>query len=429
MAISSEKLKAIILANEKFIVEEVKDIVGRDDLVFPARAGKVCVIYGVRRSGKSYILFDIFKQHKDTALYIDFEDERLTDFTAADFETLLDSFFELKPGLIDHRKNVVLLFDEIQNIEGWEKFVRRAVEKEKLRVFVTGSSSKIMPQEIHTALRGRSWGIEVFPFSFFEYNRAKNPNSVVNDLLYGSKKAVFKNNFSHYFQWGGFPEVIFAAGDYEKRKILKEYLDAMFFKDLVERFNVKNIVLLDTLKDKIFSSFSQKHSLTSFCKHYKDKFPFSKDSVFAYYRYFLESMLIFEAQKLSDSSYQRMRNPPKIYLVDTGLARSVTSQDSGRILENLVFLQLRRKNEHIFYFEERQECDFVVNGAGGWAAYQVTWEINQGNREREIAGLVQACRHLNLKSGVVITNDEEGDERNAGVAIKIIPMRKWVCKL
>jgi len=175
--ISKSILKDIIISNEEFITKQVKQIIKRENLSFPEKLKKAVILYGVRRSGKTYILFDLFKKHKDRSLYLDFEDERLTDFEVKDFEGLKDIFLELKPELID--KEIIFFFDEIQNIKGWERYCRRIVEREKIKVFVTGSSSRIMPLEIHTSLRGRAWSTEVTPFSFREYLHLKNilPNT------------------------------------------------------------------------------------------------------------------------------------------------------------------------------------------------------------------------------------------------------------
>jgi uncharacterized protein len=423
--VSKELLKEIIISNEEFITEQVKQITKREGISFPETLNKVVILFGVRRSGKTYILFDLFKKYKDQALYIDFEDERLSNFELKDFEVLKEVFLELKPHLID--KELVFLFDEIQNIEGWEKYCRRIVERAKIKVFVTGSSSRIMPMEIHTSLRGRAWSIEVSPFSFREYLNIKNIDIKDKNIIYGSKKSLIKKYFYEYIKWGGFPEVSLLTSDFEKKKVITEYLEAMFFKDLVERFNITNIHLLTVLMEKLFSSFSLKISLTAFYKQYKEKFPFSKDTLFSYYHYFLESMLIFETRKFAESSYKRLRNPAKIYLVDTGICKKVTSGDWGRMLENIVFWQLRKKGEEIFYFDENRECDFIVkDNQGKITPYQVTWELKEDNEEREMAGLVEACKKLGLKKGTIFTFDEEENKVLEYINIQILPVWKWL---
>ncbi len=423
--LSKETLKEIVVSNENFITKDIETIVERENIFLPPKLNKVIVFYGVRRSGKSYVLFDFFKRHKDSALYVDFEDERLTDFEVKDFQRFKEAFLELKPHLSG--KEMFLLFDEVQNVKGWERFSRRAVERENIKVFVTGSSSKMMPKEFHTSLRGRSWSIELLPFSFREYLRIKGIDLKDRSVVYGPKKPMLKKYFSEYLKWGGFPEVAFSISEFEKRKLIKEYLEAMFFKDLVERFDISNIHLLDSLREKIFSSFSLKLSLTAFYKQYKDKFPFSKDSLFLYYKHFLDSMLTFEVRKFSESPCKRLRNPAKIYLVDTGIAKRVTSADSERLLENIVFLELRRRGGEIFYFEEKRECDFIIrNDSTSLSAYQVVWELNEKNESREISGLIEACGFLGIKKGIILSFDEEEKRKIANVEIEIIPVWKWL---
>lgn len=423
--ITKELLKEIIVSNEEFILNEIKEIVERESVSFPEKLKKVMILYGVRRSGKTYVLFDLFNKNKDCSLYVDFEDERLSGFEAKDFEVLKDSFLELKPHLLG--KEIVFLFDEVQNVNGWERFCRRIVERENTKVYVSGSSSKIMPMEIHTSLRGRAWSVEITPFSFREFISLKGIDRNDKSFIFGKRKVLIKKYFSEFTKWGGFPEVLLLKSDADKRKVIREYFEAMFFKDLVERFNITNIPLLKSLTEKLFSSFSLKLSLTAFYKQYKGKFPFSKDTLFSYYNHFLESMLIFEVRKFSESSYKRLRNPAKIYLVDTGICKKVSSTDSGRILENIVFLELRKKGNEIFYFEEEGECDFIVKtGSGEFLAYQVTLELKEVNREREIKGLIEACRRINRKNGIIFTHDEEGSEVIEGINIKILPVWKWL---
>ncbi len=423
--INKNILKEIIVSNEEFILDKVKNIEIRDGVSIPKTLNKVVVFYGVRRSGKTFILFDLYKKYKDRSLYIDFEDDRLSEFKISDFEALKDAFLELKPNLIS--KEIVFLLDEVQNIKGWEKFCRRAVERENIKVCVTGSSSKIMSTDIHTELRGRAWSIEVWPFSFKEYLNFKNIDINNKTFIYGQKKTLIKKHFSDFLKWGGFPEVSILPLEFEKTKLLKDYMEAMYFRDLVERYNITNIPLLENMHDKLFSSFSLKFSLTSFYKQYKDKFPFSKDLLFRYYKYFIQSMLIFEVKKFAKSVYKRMRNPSKIYLVDTGLCKRVISNDLGRLLENIVFLELKRLDYELFYFEEKKECDFIAKDVkNNLIPIQVSFELNEGNSEREINGLIEACNWLKKKEGLILTFDEEKELLRDEIKIIILPVWKWL---
>ena len=375
--ISKNIIKELILSNRTFILESVPEIIPRAaaDVTAP---GKTVILYGIRRSGKTFILYDIFRGNRETALYLDFEDDRLAGFTAADFATVQDAFLELRPAAAER---IVYLFDEIQHVPGWERFCRRVTERENAGVYVTGSSSKLMPLEVDTAIRGRAWSVAVSPFSFSEFLRLRQglrqgqelgqelglrqASGEWQEILYGTKKIETKRLFAEYAQWGGFPETALAAAPLDKTKLLREYLRAMFFRDLVERYGMTNIPLFDALSDKLFSSFATRLSLTAFYRQYKDLFPFSKDLLFQYFHHFEESMLIFAVRKFSESSYKRSRNPVKIYPADTGLCRRVASEDAGRILENIVFIELARRGGEVFYFEEKQECDFVVKEEEG----------------------------------------------------------------
>ena len=422
--ISKNIIKEIILSNRAFILESVSGIVPRAAAEVAA-PGKTVVMHGIRRSGKTFILYDIFRRNSDAALYLDFEDDRLTGFTAADFQTVQDAFLEIRPEAVGR---IVYLFDEIQHLEGWERFCRRVTERENAAVYVTGSSSKLMPLEVDTAIRGRAWSVAVFPFSFPEFLQLRSGKLDNNEILYGTGKVETKRLFAEYAKWGGFPETALAADPLDKTKLLKEYLRAMFFRDLVERYGMTNIALFDALADKLFSSFSTRLSLTAFYRQYKDLFPFSKDLLFQYFHNFEESMLIFAVRKFSESSYKRSRNPVKIYPADTGLCRRVASEDAGRILENIVFIELARRGGEVYYFEEKQECDFIVKtGDGaGLAAFQVCRELTDENRHRETGGLLAACNRLHVTEGTILTDDQEGEEEAEGIKMRVLPVWRWL---
>ena len=423
---NKELLKQVIVSNDEYIHKYIKFIVKREGILLPKSLSKVFIFYGARRSGKTFILFDLFKKYAANSIYLDFEDDRLQDFSLADFGKLKEVLFELKPELIG--KKLLFFLDEVQNVKAWEKFCRRAVERENINIFVSGSSSKIMPYEIHTELRGRAWSTEVLPFSFREYLCSKKIDIDDNNIFYGTNKPFLKNHFLEYLNWGGFPETSLVESEFEKRKLLKEYMSAMFFRDLVERYKITNIQLLETLINKLFSSFSTKLSLTSFYKQYKGKFPLSKDLLFKYYKHILESMLVFEVNKFAESTYKRTRNPSKIYLIDTGLCKRLTSKDTGRQLENVIYLELRRRGYEIFYFEEGKECDFIASKSNKFFPFQITYELNENNTKRETEGIIEACKWFHLKNGTIITYDEEKDIRIDGININIVPAWKWLVK-
>jgi hypothetical protein len=422
MAISKTVLKDILKENEEFI-RGISPLIHRPfDL--PPSLKKVVTIYGVRRSGKSYFLYQLFREAPDSALYIDFEDERLADFSAQDFGRLKEVFLELKPHLAT--RPILFLLDEIQNVPGWEKFCRRLIEKSPDRVCVTGSSSKIMPEEIHTALRGRSWGIEILPFSFKEYLEAKSYDlRDLESLLHGSLKHRIKQEFADYLTWGGFPELVFLPSDQAKKKVIHDYLNAMFFKDLVQRYEITNIPLLNHLMDLLLSSSALTVSLSSFYRKNQGLFPFSKDSLYDYYNYFLRSLLVYETRVFSPSSYKRSRNPPKCYLADTGIARRVTSPDRGRLLENAVYLHYRRQGKDLHYYSGESECDLIAKEEERLSCLQVSYELTGENREREIKGLVEACKTFRQSMGLLLTFDDEEELTVEKISVRVLPFWKF----
>jgi predicted AAA+ superfamily ATPase len=421
---SKEVIKDIIKSNEDFINNTVGEILPRHNIAFPTKLKKVKIIYGARRSGKTFLLYGLFRKNKGNALYIDFEDERLTGIELNELDRIRESFFELKPQLL-YNENIIFLFDEIQNIRGWEKFARRLVEREGIDLYVAGSSSQITPSRISSSLRGREWSIALFPFSFKEFLGVKQTK--ITNSLYGKEKILVNKHLTEYLKYGGFPEVTLVENDFTRQKLLREYMSAMFFKDLVEQFNLKNVTLLETLKESLFSSFGAKFSVSSFYKQFKEKFPFSKTSLFRYYNAFLTSMLVFETRFFSPSAYKQRRNPPKIYLVDPGLAMRAKSHDWGRALENVVFLELKRRGHDIYYYTAKNECDFIIKeNSGDLSAIQVAWEVTDENRQREYGGLVEACKSLKTTGGTIVTRDQDFEEKISGINVTCVPFAKWL---
>jgi len=417
--------KEIIVDNQGFIEKQLGSPVSREIFENLSPGERVNVIHGVRRCGKTYLLYEIFQDHPDDSLYIDFEDERLTGFRVGDFETLREAFGELRPGLLNGKKPR-FLFDEIQRVEGWERFARRMFEKEGAILTVAGSSTKIHPESIGTSLRGRFSAFELFPFSFREFLRAQGFTEKAEAAFFGTGKIAVKRYFDQYLRWGGFPEVSSVELEKDKKRIIKDYLNAMYFRDLVERFEIKNFALFNALWDMVFSSFARQFSVNTFANKYRNEFPFSKDLLYAYYRNLVESRLVWEVKKFAESSYRRFRTPGKIYLVDNGLARKVASQDWGRLLENAVLIELKRRGSDIYYFAGKNECDFIVAEDRAKAAFQVVYEMDENNRKREILGIIEACKTLGLKEGTILSGDQEDELKQEGVVLNIKPVWKWM---
>lgn len=425
--INKNLLKAIILENIEFIESTKGNIIKRELDVPISAENKVIIFYGLRRAGKTFILFQMAIDNEREYLYVDFDDDRLEGFTIEDFETLKECYYELFPDNID--QEVYYLLDEIQRIEGWEKFCRRMAKQPRVQVVVAGSSTDIYPQNIHTSLRGRSLSFEIFPYSFKEFLNQRDievsPKAILSNQKYNIIKA-----FEEYLYWGGFPEVISAQNQSIRQNIVNEYLDALYFKDLVERHEIKNTILLEALKNKIYASFSTQFSLNAFYKQLKGNIPISKDMLYEYYNHMVDSKLIYQVEMFSDSEYKKIRNPKKVYIADLTFARKTSHDDSARKLENFVFMELRRTTNKINYIHtDNSECDFVIQINNQKRIFQVTHEITENNRDREINGLIKSAKYLNLDQGTIITHNEESSFVEGDIKIEVFPAWKWALSL
>jgi hypothetical protein len=425
--VSRQLLKDVIGTNIDYVLEKVRSVVPRERVAWPTIPGKVVIFHGVRRSGKTFLLYEALKALPEQSLYLDFEDDRLDGFAVADFALLKTAFLELYPQKAG--AEILFLLDEVQKVPGWERFARRAVEREGDKVAVAGSSSAISPAGIHTSLRGRAWSQEVLPFSFREALSAKGI-PVGKRPLVGAKKVPLRVAFREYLSWGGFPEVVLASTDEDRRKLLREYYGAMFFRDLVERYTITNPPLLERLSETLFSSCARKVSLAALLRQWKQLFPFSKDLLYRYYAHVLDSTLVYETRTFSPSVHARLRNPAKVYLVDTGLARRIASGDLGYLLENAVFLELKRRGYEMSYFKGEREVDFLARRDGEKTVpVQVTWELSHANRDREIEGLLEACRALGLREGLMLTDDQEEDIEQGSVRISVRAAWRWMLEI
>lgn len=363
-------------------------------------------------------------------LYINFEDERILPFSVKEFDLILEAYFELYPE--NKGKKIYAFFDEIQNVNGWEVAVRRMYDREKIRIFITGSSSKLLSKEIATALRGRTISYELQPFSFLEILRAKGID-VTPNLLYSSKRFHIKKLLNEYMKFGGFPEVVLENDETTKIRILQEYLNTIFFRDLVERYSVRNTILLKEIIRFLTSNISRYFSVSKFYKLAKQNFKVTKRTILNYCSYLEDVRLTLFVKKFGTLKEQ-MVNPRKIYCIDVGFKTAsgfYTSEDLGRIAENLVFLKLRERQlrdplVEIYYWKQKQEVDFIVKrGKKVEEIIQVCWDVEEA-KEREIKGILNAAEFFKIKKGIIITGDFEGEELIEGVKIEYVPLWKWL---
>ena len=428
--ISKEALAQIILDFQR---EELPELIERDlkvDLEIPLK--RATVILGPRRSGKTYYLYSLIKKlldqkiEKQRILYVNFEDPKLVEASLDDLVLLLEVFYELYP---QNKKEIVwLFFDEIQNIKNWEIFIRNILDREKVRVFISGSSSKLLSKEIATSMRGRTLSYLLLPFSFSEFLKAKNIK--YKRFFSSQEKAIFLNAFKEYFSFGGYPEAVIYPK--ERKRIIQEIIEVTIYRDLIERHKIRNDKLIKIMfnyliKAKLFSV----HKFYNFLKSLNIKV--SKNSLYNYLEYFSDAFIFFPLRKFAWSLKNIEQSIPKIYTVDNGLIENILGEEKSKKFENLVFLSLLRKgfepNKEIFYFSSfNYEVDFLIKQKRKITALlQACFDIHSyQTKEREIKSLIKASEEFNCNHLIIITFDYETSEKVKGKTIKFIPLWKWL---
>lgn len=376
------------------------------------KSGQIVVISGIRRSGKSTLLRQFAARYKDF-LYVNFDDDRLMEFTLADFSTLMLVFEKTAPG------TKVVFIDEIQNVYGWERFIRR-IHDEGYKVFLTGSNAKLLSRELGTHLTGRYVKITLFPFSFREFLRFY---AVSTEKISTRKKAEIIREFDRYLTGGGFPEYL----KYRDRDYLKQTYDDILFRDIIGRSGIREVKAFRQLAQYLFTNVANMASYNALKKTLGFK---SVVSVRDYVGYLEEAYLVFELFKYDYSLKKQYVNDKKIYCIDNGMRNAVGfrfSDDRGRLLENLVFIELLRRNQNIYFFKNAGECDFVREERGKIVqAIQVCYDLSPENRDRELDGLTEAMQTLVITNGIVLTYHHEEKIIHKGITVQVLPVWKWM---
>jgi predicted AAA+ superfamily ATPase len=382
---------------------------------------EITVLTGLRRSGKSVLLHYIRQKSTESDYYFNFEDDRLAEFTINDFQTLLEVFIELF-GIQN-----TFYFDEIQNVHGWEMFIRRLYNYGH-KIYITGSNANLFSEELGTRLTGRYIPVSVYPVSFKEYLKYKDDSLLHNKLLSTSKIGQIKKIFSNYCMEGGIPEYI----KHKKIDYLHTLYESIIYRDIVTRYKLPNAVLIKKLVFYLASNCSKETTYNSL----KKLFDVGSSTTISDYCHYLEnSYLCFFINRYSDSVKSQLQSPKKVYFIDPAIAKMLgfkISEDNGRTLENIVFLELKRNNHEIYYHRDLKECDFIIReGARTTQAIQVCKEMTEPKtKQREIDGLIETLIRFSLKEGLIITENDEYTEniKKEGKSFKIvvIPIWKWL---
>lgn len=361
----------------------------------------VVIISGIRRCGKSTLMRQILQKYYGNAFYfVDFEDERFVTFTTQDFNSLYEVLIELY-GL-QH----LFFFDEIQNIDDWELFVRR-IHREKNKVFITGSNASLLSSELSTRLTGRHIVVELLPFSFREYLHYHKITYNEKSFLITQEKAILKKCFNEFLESGGMPEYL----EHKNSLVLQNVYENILYKDVITRYEVKEIKAIRELTLDLLSNIGTPLSYTKIKNNLNLG---SVNTVKNYIHYLENAYLIFTLDRFSFSVSQQTLRQKKVYAIDTGLVKQVAfhfSKKQGRYLENIVYLELRRRYKEIYYYktEDNLEVDFLVReGTKIILLVQVTESLKDPKtKEREYQALSHAMRELRVEKGLILTQDEE----------------------
>ncbi len=428
-----------ILVDWNFWRRELNTGIKRE--VYVDRAGNflktnmILSIFGVRRSGKSFIMRQIVKTLIDSGLdsketlIINFEDRRFKDFSVTVLDEILDTYLEfIKPESTPY-----IFVDEVQLIDRWERWARTINELQKAKLIVSGSTSQIISKELATTLTGRHLDLKVFPLSFNEFLKFKKIE-IKNFLDLINKKIEVKRSFREYALYGGFPEVVLGES---KNDILISYFEDILTKDIVKRFSVKKIDKLEALAKFYLTNISNSITFNSLGKALK----ISKDTVEKYSWYLENAFLFLFLKRFSFSLKEQDNSPRKVYSLDAGLSNALGfrfSENFGKLMENIAAVELLRRAAQnplmeIYYWKDQsgKEVDFVVKeGIDVKELIQVTYASARDEiAKRELSALKKAMKEFKLNKGLILTDELEGEEEADGLAIKYMPLWKWLLKV
>lgn len=401
--------------------------------------GKASVCIGVRRCGKSTYMYQMVEKlcsdgiPRENVLFLNFFDDRLHGLRQAGPGLITEAYFGLFPEKKD-RETVHCFFDEIQAVRGWEPFVDRLMRTEKCQVYLTGSSANLLSREIATQMRGRALSWELFPFSFREF--LDHEGIRIDGPISTRKRLIVQKTFDQYWEKGGFPEV--AALDRTLRiKVHQEYHQAILFRDIVERHDVSHPRAVSDLAHWLLDNTASLYSvnrLTGYLKSLGHRVP--KSTVSDLMSWFEDAYFMFTVRIFDPSVVRSRVNPKKVYCVDHGLVRSVASGllvNDGHLLENLVFVALRRIYSGIYYHRTAggREVDFVIPSTGrSPLLVQVCHSLADARtRSRELLALQEGMTELSTRNAKLVTRDETGQVEVEAGTVEIVPVWRFLLDL
>ena len=399
------------------------------------KAHSVSVVSGMRRTGKTYLTYQRMQELLETGIplerivHVSFDDERLKNMKVDDLHLVNDLHATFYPEAA--RQKCWYFLDELQNIDGWELYARRLLDTPQIQLCLTGSSSRLLSSEISTQLRGRSLETELFPLSFAEM---LTYNGIIKQLPsppYSSRMVgQLKNSMSHYLEEGGFPDVQ-GTSSRIRIQMLQGYVQAVLYRDVLERHEVASVQALQYTLNYLMYNYARKVSTRAISGALKfNGIAGNRESIGDYLRYFKEAYLVYPVSLRTESQTIRNANPDKYYIVDTGLIRAMQPRNDaerGWLLENLVFLSLRRNFQKIEYFncKDGGEIYFYVTDrlTHGERLIQVCWEmVDKATIKRELSTMKAAMDETGIQDATLVTWD---DEERMEDGVRIVPVWKW----
>lgn len=412
-----ELLKRIIFEQQDFCRNIVKDTIPRNIEDEWVTTSEILIITGIRRCGKSVLLQQLRNKLNEQDFFFNFDDERLVNFTVSDFQILQECFFEL------FGQQHTYYFDEIQNVSGWESFVRR-LYNEGCKVVITGSNARMLSRELGTHLTGRYISIEIYPFSFIEYLKLISIQPVQADFHTTAGRSRLLVLFKEFIEKGGFPRYL----QTHSSRYLSSLYESIIFRDVMTRNALTNEKEIKELVFYLASNATQRITYSSLGKIIGIR---HAETVKNYIDYIQQTYMIFQLMKYSSSVKLQMLNPKKIYFIDNAIIGRIgfnATDNIGYKLENVVFIELKRRGGDLFYHSDKKECDFIVrHEARITQAYQVTVSISDTKtRKREISGLLEAMNTYGLSEGYIITMDEKETIQVDEGIIHVVPAWEWM---
>ena len=410
------KLKEV-LQDQQILFDKIDNLVEREVSLNDCMKGnEIIIITGIRRCGKSSLLKIISKKLNKKFVYINFDDIRFTDFKVENFEDIEEIISEIR-GI---KTEVIYLLDEVQNVLSWERWVNNLYAK-NIKVFVTGSNSSLLSSEISTFLTGRNKVIKLYPFSFKEFLLFKK---IKIDYQTTDERRIISQAFNEYFEKGGFPLVIIN----DDLSLSKQYFEDILNKDIIKRYGIKKVKELKDLILYLFSNVSKTYSYSTL----KQISSIKSLSMINNYIEHLKNVFVASTINKFDYSIKKQRvSSSKFYVLDNSFLKTVAfnfSENTGKRLENLVFIELVRREVEVYYYLKKNECDFIIKeGLNITKAIQVCLILdNIATKNREIDGLIEAMKEYNLKEGLILTLDKEEEFMIDGKKIIIKPVWKWL---